>query len=97
MVSFSVVLVVLTVVVIDFAVVVVVLTVVEVLYDVVVFLSEFAFSSQTKERLTTDKKYLEKFIPMISNSIYKWLRKNEEIREGLIKRFQEYRASQNKL
>lgn len=66
-------------------------------FVVAAFISETAFSSQTKERLTTDKKYLEKFIPMISNSIYKWLRKNEEIREGLIKRFQEYRASQNKL
>lgn len=62
-----------------------------------VFISETSFSSQTKEKLTVSKDYLRKFIKPISDEIYKWLCDNEETRKGLIKRFQEYRESQNKL
>jgi DNA gyrase/topoisomerase IV subunit B len=64
---------------------------------VAVFISETSFSSQTKERLTVDKSHLEKFIPMIRNKMIKWLNDNPDTRDGLIKRFKEYRESQNKL
>lgn len=61
------------------------------------FISETSFSSQTKEKLTVPKDYLRRFIKLIADEIYKWLCENEDTRKGLIKRFQEYRESQNKL
>lgn len=62
-----------------------------------VFISETDFNGQTKEKLTTKRKYLEKFEKPISDKIYKWLKDNNDLREALIKRFQDHRASMNKL
>lgn len=64
---------------------------------VAVFISETAFSSQSKERLTVDKTKLEKLKGLIVDEIYKWLKDNDEVRESLLKRFQEYRDAQNKI
>lgn len=64
---------------------------------VAVFISHTEFSSQSKERLSVDKNYLESLRLMIVDEIVKWLTENEDIRESLIKRFQEYRAAQNRL
>lgn len=64
---------------------------------VAVFISHTEFSSQSKERLTVNKSYLEKLRLKIVNEIVKWLTDNPDIRNSLIKRFQEYRSSQNKL
>lgn len=64
---------------------------------VAVFISNTEFSSQSKERLSVDKKSLETLRLMIVDEVVKWLSNNDEIRESLIKRFQEYRASQNRL
>lgn len=64
---------------------------------VAVFISNAEFSSQSKERLSVPKKNLDRLRELISNEICEWLDTNDDIRESLIKRFQEYRASQNKL
>lgn len=64
---------------------------------VAVFISHTEFSSQSKERLSVDKKSLEHLRVKIVDEIVKWLTDNDEIRESLIKRFQEYRLSQNRL
>lgn len=64
---------------------------------VAVFISNTEFSSQSKERLSVDKKSLEHLRVKIVDEIVKWLTDNDEIRESLIKRFQEYRLSQNRL
>lgn len=64
---------------------------------VAVFISDTAFSSQSKERLSVDKSKLEKLRLLIVDEIVKWLTDNDDIRNSLIKRFQEYRAAQNKL
>lgn len=64
---------------------------------VAVFISHTEFSSQSKERLTVNKSYLENLRLMIVDEIVKWLTDNPEIKDSLIKRFQEYRASQNRL
>jgi len=66
-------------------------------FVVAAFISETEFSSQTKERLTVSKKTMEKFVTPIADKIYEFLNENEDIRNGLIKRFQEHRASMNKL
>lgn len=64
---------------------------------VAVFISNAEFSSQSKERLSVDKSKLESLRLLIVEEIYKWLKDNDDVRESLIKRFQEYRSSQNKL
>jgi DNA gyrase/topoisomerase IV subunit B len=64
---------------------------------VAVFISDPEFSSQSKERLSVDKSKLDKLKVLITDKIIEWLSNNNEIRESLIKRFQEYRSSQNKL
>lgn len=64
---------------------------------VAVFISNAEFSSQSKERLSVDKSKLEHLRVLITEEIVRWLTENDEIRESLIKRFQEYRAAQNKL
>lgn len=58
---------------------------------------EMAFSGQTKERLTTNKKYFEQFREPLVEEIRKFFDEHEDILKGLIKRFKEYRASQNKM
>lgn len=64
---------------------------------VAVFITHTEFSSQSKERLSVDKSSLNRLKTLIVDEIVKWLSENDEIRESLIKRFQEYRQSQNKL
>lgn len=64
---------------------------------VAVFISSTEFSSQSKERLTVAKNSLDHLKVLVVDEIVKWLKENEDIRKSLIKRFQEYRASQNKL
>ena len=64
---------------------------------VAVFISNAEFSSQSKERLSVSRQSLDHLKKMIVDEIVKWLTDNEDIRNSLIKRFQEYRSSQNKL
>lgn len=64
---------------------------------VAVFITHTEFSSQSKERLTVNKSELEDLRLLIVDEIYKWLKDNDEVRESLLKRFHEYRDSQNKL
>lgn len=67
-------------------------------YVVSAFLQDTEFSSQTKDKLVVKKKDLDDFIDPLSESIYNCLLSiDESILKGLIKRFQEHRASQNKL
>lgn len=56
-----------------------------------------AFAGQTKERLTTSKSYFEQFRSELVSKIQEYFDTHENERKGLIKRFKEYRASQNKL
>ena len=63
---------------------------------VAAFLKSTSFSSQTKEKLTVEKAYLAKFVPLIQKEINKFFDENELIREGLLKRFKEHRAYINK-
>lgn len=60
------------------------------------FISDPSFSSQTKEKLTVDKKLLEKFIPMISKEICKWLDNDPKIRDGIFQRMKDHRSQLNK-
>lgn len=64
---------------------------------VAAFISDPSYSSQTKERLTVEKKKLDKFTPMIAKEICKWLDSDPDVRDGIFKRMQESRAAQNKL
>ena len=64
---------------------------------VAVFIGEISFSSQTKEKLTVPKKNLEELMEGFKNEFIKYLQDNPELRKGLLKRFEEYRISQNKL
>jgi len=64
---------------------------------VAVFISDPAFSSQTKERLTVDRRDLEPLFSKFRAELKKVLDSDEKLREGLLKRFEEYRLAQNKL
>lgn len=64
---------------------------------IAVFISDTKFGGQTKENLTVPKANLAVLKELIVEEIYNWLKDNDEIRESLIKRFQEYRTSQDKL
>lgn len=64
---------------------------------VAVFISDTEFSSQSKERLSVPRQKLDKLKDLIVKEIQQWLDSNDDIRNSLIKRFQEYRSSQNKL
>lgn len=64
---------------------------------VAVFISDAEFSSQSKESLSVNKSKLDRLRLLVIDEIYKWLKENDEVRESLIKRFQEYRSAQNKL
>lgn len=63
---------------------------------VAVFISDPSFSSQTKEKLTVDRKKLEKFVPMISSEIRNWLDSDPELRDGIFNRMKAHRAQLNK-
>lgn len=62
-----------------------------------VFISKPEFSSQTKEKLVVNKKYLEDLMMLFKNKFYKYLEDNSLIAQQLIKRFEEYRIAQNTL
>lgn len=64
---------------------------------VAVFISDAQFSSQSKERLSVPRQSLDHLKDLIVKEIVKWLNDNEDVRNSLIKRFQEYRSSQNRL
>ena len=61
------------------------------------FISNPEFSSQTKEKLTTPKKSLEDFAISCQKKLVKLLCESPGISKALVKRFEEYRLSQNKL
>ena len=63
---------------------------------VAVFISHPAFSSQTKDKLTTKNKEIQPLIDKFKEDFTKYLEDNVDIREALIKRFREYRESQIK-
>ena len=58
---------------------------------------EMAFSSQTKERLTTNKVYFDQFHDALVSEIQSFFDSHDDYRKGLIKRFKEYRADQNRM
>lgn len=62
-----------------------------------VFISKPEFSSQTKEKLTVNKKYLEELMDLFKKQFMKFLKQNLDIANQLIKRFEEYRVAQNQL
>lgn len=62
-----------------------------------VFIKNTVFTSQTKEKLAVDKKYLNQLMDNFKNDFIKYLHKNIDIAAQLVKRFEEYRTSQNKL
>lgn len=64
---------------------------------IAVFISDTEFSSQSKERLSVKSDKLAALKTLITEKIVEWLKNNDVVRESLIKRFQEYRLSQNKL
>jgi DNA gyrase subunit B len=64
---------------------------------VAVFLKEPSFSSQTKEKLTTPKEALEIFGDRCQRELVRVLCEAPEVSRALLKRFEEYRISQNKL
>lgn len=64
---------------------------------VAVFISNPSFNSQTKEKLTTKKKFIQPLMDKFSEEFKSYLIQNPELRLALLKRFEEYRISQNKL
>ena len=62
-----------------------------------VFISNPDFSSQTKEKLVTNKKYFEELMSLFSKQLYKYLHDNADTAHQLVKRFEEYRIAQNAL
>lgn len=62
-----------------------------------VFISDIAFSSQTKDKLTSKSESLVLLVDKFSEEFKNQLESNPEITEALLSRFQEYRDSQNKL
>ena len=62
-----------------------------------VFISKPEFSSQTKEKLVVNKKYFDELMTRFKKEFKKYLEDNILIAQQLIKRFEEYRISQNSL
>jgi len=62
-----------------------------------VFISKPEFSSQTKDKLTVDKSYFSDLMLTFQVEMRNVLDSNKDISMSLIKRFEEYRMSQNKL
>lgn len=61
------------------------------------FISNPEFSSQTKERLSVRKEYFNKFYDSFKTQIVTTLKMYDKQSRALVKRFEEYRISQNKL
>jgi len=64
---------------------------------IAVFISHPEFSSQTKEKLVVNKNYFNDLMEAFSKSLIKYLDDNILVAQQLIKRFEEYRISQNAL
>lgn len=64
---------------------------------VAVFISDPRFSSQTKERLAVKSKQLAPLFEQVKDALSNYLKSNPETTKGLLKRFEEYRMSQNKM
>lgn len=64
---------------------------------VAVFISDPEFSSQTKEKLSVPRDYFNKFSEALKKQILSSLKFNDKQSRALVKRFEEYRISQNKL
>lgn len=62
-----------------------------------VFIMSPEFSSQTKEKLVVNRRYFDDLMKKFRDSFYKILEDNIILSMSLIKRFEEYRLSQNKL
>ena len=62
-----------------------------------VFISQPEFSSQTKEKLVTNKKHFEELMELFSKQLYKYLHDHADVAHQLVKRFEQYRAAQNAL
>lgn len=62
-----------------------------------VFIMKPEYSSQTKERLTVDKKYLAGLMNKFKSEFMNLLSSDIKMATALLKRFEEYRISQNKL
>ncbi|MCM1223351.1 MAG: ATP-binding protein, partial [Lachnospiraceae bacterium] len=62
-----------------------------------VFIEDVAFSSQTKDKLTVKNEALYPLIDAFKSEFRNQLENNPDLRKALIKRFAEYRASQNRL
>lgn len=62
-----------------------------------IFIAKPEFSSQTKEKLVVNKKYLEDLMSLFKARFSKYLEDNIVIAQQLIKRFEEYRIAQNTL
>ncbi|AWD93057.1 DNA gyrase subunit B [Bacillus phage vB_BceM-HSE3] len=63
---------------------------------VAVFISEPEFASQTKEKLSVSRKDLEPLFNELKSEFSNYLNENEPLRKALLKRFEEYRITQNK-
>lgn len=62
-----------------------------------VFISKPEFSSQTKEKLVVNRKYFEELMELFKRQFIKYLEENIVLAQQLLKRFEEYRISQNNL
>ena len=62
-----------------------------------VFISKPEFSSQTKEKLVVNKKYFDDLMLKYKKQFKKYLEEHIDIANQLVKRFEEYRISQNAL
>ena len=62
-----------------------------------VFIAHPEFSSQTKEKLVVNKKYFEELMGLFKSQFARYLEDNILIAQQLIKRFEEYRVTQNNL
>ncbi|AMM44879.1 DNA gyrase subunit B [Bacillus phage SP-15] len=64
---------------------------------VAVFIEDPKFSSQTKERLVVKSKQIEPLFDKLKDEFSEFLKSNEDLRKGLLKRFEDYRMAQNKM
>ena len=62
-----------------------------------VFISKPEFSSQTKEKLVVAKNYFDSLMTTFSKKLISYLEENILVAQQLLKRFEEYRISQNAL
>lgn len=64
---------------------------------VAIFIEEPNFSSQTKERLAVKRTQIEPLFEKLKDELSNFLRDNEKLCKGLLKRFEDYRTAQNKM